>query len=1022
MAVEPTTELIRAGPGSGKTMRLTQLVAEAVETDGLAPARILWLALDRPAQQRQRDYFVTHSSRVGRTMIPAIDTYESVAQQVLEESASHWGRGVVRPLAERLLVGEVIQQTTASVRHYRAEEVRTSPRFRDDVADFIAELKRCKIDTETFRERIVPGLPHADALADLAEIYEHYQEKLQDAAVYDLRGIIWLALLALADEQLAESWRQRYDLIVADDLQDATLLQIELLATLCGPRTCLAAAYEPAQAIYRFRGAVEDPSAVLESLLGDRELFRIQLPADQAGRMAPEVARVARRFAQCHDLDSGPVGEGEHRGAAAVRVYRTFGEELGGLGDDIISLLEQGEPAPDEIAVIARSRQQVQAAREHLALRGIPVAGQEATAGGWAAGHLLTDIIALLTYVQNQDTYPTAVRQEETAQANLALCRLAVWAGGEELAVARVHEQCLREGAFMLSDERAGAVEGLSRLAQVVPQALDEGAVAGMNLVLHETGLFPQLCENVPAEVVGALVALLRSLGDAEEALVRVIRKGLSFEQARSVIEMSAGLAAALDSSGVRVMTAHDVRGLEFDTVYLIGLSEGAFPAPALASRLLPDETVRALRDRVREYLGVSTATLTFAGFGEAASEALAEEIRLFYTCLSRARRKLMLSCYIEEEGAKVSSSEFIVIGLPDDFALGSPQEQREAGFECVFWGLADQAPGGRVSHEGCPVVPCAGRPVRTAEVAEPPDVRLPQPEANREPILAQVAPDWPLSAGSVNAYLRCPRQFFFEKLLGLAGEESEAMLYGSLMHEVMAEVNKLPPGERTTERALAIVAEAFASREPEFSSPYSYRIHYERARRALETYAATDLFREESLAREHWFEVDLPDEHGQPHRFRGRIDQVVGADDGIAVVDYKSGKVDGAAALRRSFCYRETDRVREPERKDYQLPIYALALHETEWKQVMQVCLQSLNPDASPPCRRSCVELVADAEGGDESFTVHELGQIAEYLAVVAREIKKRPGFEGHPPKEGCTPQFGACPFALICSEADPS
>ncbi len=41
MAVEPTSELIRAGPGSGKTTRLAQLVAEAVETDGLTPARIL---------------------------------------------------------------------------------------------------------------------------------------------------------------------------------------------------------------------------------------------------------------------------------------------------------------------------------------------------------------------------------------------------------------------------------------------------------------------------------------------------------------------------------------------------------------------------------------------------------------------------------------------------------------------------------------------------------------------------------------------------------------------------------------------------------------------------------------------------------------------------------------------------------------------------------------------------------------------------------------------------------------------
>jgi len=61
-----------------------------------------------------------------------------------------------------------------------------------------------------------------------------------------------------------------------------------------------------------------------------------------------------------------------------------------------------------------------------------------------------------------------------------------------------------------------------------------------------------------------------------------------------------------------------------------------------------------------------------------------------------------------------------------------------------------------------------------------------------------------------------------------------------------------------------------------------------------------------------------------------------------------------------------------------------------------------------------------SEPPGGD-SITTDELEAIARYLAELARTIKQRPGFGGHPPREGCTAYFGACPYVLICSEAEP-
>jgi len=670
-------QLIRGGPGSGKTRCLTEAVVNAVG-EGISPARILWLTLDRAAQRRQRDSLARRSVEAGRPVIPVVETYEDIAGQILDESLRHGGRGIIRPLCERLLVGEIVREVASSARYYRAEAIRTSPRFRDDVADFIAELKRYKIDARTFRDEIISRLSQGDALADLADIYERYQERLREADTYDLRGIIWLALLALEEEGPA-AWQNRYDLIVADDLQDATALQIELLAALCGPQTDVVVAYEPAQAIYRFRGAVEDPAALLDALMPNRRVSQHNIAPGQPGRMAPQIARVARQFARDWELGGRPVGEREAGGESSLCVYRTFAEELAGVGDQIIELLQQEEHVPEQIAVIARSSEQIEAARQHLALRGIPVCGEETSAGMWTAGNLLSNVVRLLVYLGERDRYPTARRQQELLQANLALYRL-ISATEDDLTVAQVYRHSQQDQGFLLAERANSSLELLNDWAEAVKEAMaltEEQPLTAIRALLEQRGLLRKICANMPPAVMGALAALRETLEEASEAFVKVSDKPLSWEQIRSVIELSRQHPFAADGEGVKVLLAHDARGLEAEVVYLLGVSDGAFPAPAASSQLLADKTIRALRERARQQLPIPTGVLPLARFGEAAGQAQAEEARLFYSCLTRATEKLVISCHLEEDGAKVGPSEFLVSALPADFVLGSLEEQQ---------------------------------------------------------------------------------------------------------------------------------------------------------------------------------------------------------------------------------------------------------------------------------------------------------------------------------------------------------
>ncbi|GAI88775.1 unnamed protein product, partial [marine sediment metagenome] len=263
--------------------------------------------------------------------------------------------------------------------------------------------------------------------------------------------------------------------------------------------------------------------------------------------------------------------------------------------------------------------------------------------------------------------------------------------------MAKVHRDSQQNRNFLFAGQSGSALELLNDWAKAAKEALalaEEQPLAAITALLEQTGLLRKICANMPPAVMGALAALLENLEEASEAFGKISKKPLSWEQIRSVIELSQQQPSAADGEGVKVLLAHDARGLEAKVVYLLGVSDGAFPAPAAISQLLADETIRTLRARVRQQLSIPTGVLPLARFGEVTSEAQAEEARLFYNCLTRAAEKLVISCHLEEDGRKVGPSEFLAAVLPPDFVLGSVEEQREAGFECVFWGLAKQAPG----------------------------------------------------------------------------------------------------------------------------------------------------------------------------------------------------------------------------------------------------------------------------------------------------------------------------------------
>ena len=159
----------------------------------------------------------------------------------------------------------------------------------------------------------------------------------------------------------------------------------------------------------------------------------------------------------------------------------------------------------------------------------------------------------------------------------------------------------------------------------------------------------------------------------------------------------------------------------------------------------------------------------------------------------------------------------------------------------------------------------------------------------------------------------------------------------------------------------------------------------------------------------------DLPDNLGGTHRFGGKVDVIAELEEGVAVVDYKTGAIDSAGALRRDIPLSE-EQAREGA-SQVQLPMYALAWEAgADRRAVRRVCLQNFS--TAQGCKASCLA-IGVGEKETETLTREELEQFRALLVRWAVEIKGRADFGGAAPEEGCGPRQG-CPFAGICDEAE--
>ncbi|ROO83120.1 superfamily I DNA/RNA helicase [Actinocorallia herbida] len=692
--------LVLAGPGTGKTTTIVEAVVDRIERRGTDPERVLVLTFSRRAAEELRQRI---TGRLGATTrSPLALTFHSYAWALLRRQAVLDDLEPPRLLTgpeqllevRRMLEGEVDDGAKGwPERLLPALETRG---FAEELRDFVSRAQERGIDPRRLYEL---GIENGrDDWTAVARFMVRYDQRfaLDPVQSYDYAEIIREAAgLLTHDEDVRRRERAAYDAVFVDEYQDADPAQEALLQGLAGGGRDLVAVGDPDQSIYAFRGA--DVRGILD--FPDRFTRHDGSPAPvlplTVSRRMPErlleaSRRVARRLpgpAEHRALAPGeeaPEGEAETEGAhpGEVRVVVADGasQEAAVVADELrhAHLLE-GVPW-SRCAVLVRGAHQVAGLRRALVQSGVPVSASAEDVplynepavrpllmvlrAALRPGNLTERIAEELLTGPLGGADALGMRRLRRALRDLEELAHGTRGGGETL-VAALDDA--RELIFVNEKVRAPA----ERVAALIRTARETGGTAEDVLwaVWEQSGLGERwLAESQRGGARGAaadrdLDAVVALFDRAARFVDRLPKGGpLVFVEDLADQEIAGDTLAdrAPDGETVKILTAHRAKGLEWDVVAVAGVQEGLWPDLRLRGSLLGVEELIEGPDLLDP---VSGATL--------AAKMMAEERRLFYVAVTRARKRLIVTA-VGGEDTEDRPSRFL-----NELVPGGAQEVR---------------------------------------------------------------------------------------------------------------------------------------------------------------------------------------------------------------------------------------------------------------------------------------------------------------------------------------------------------
>lgn len=359
---------VLAGAGTGKTRAITHRIAYAIASGRYVPQRVLALTFTSRAAEQMR-------IRLRQLGAPGVQarTFHSAA---LRQLKYFWPQAVGGSPPQILNhKGQLISEAAQRLR------ISTNTAMVRDLAGEIEWAKVSMLTPDTLRGHLAERkLPADMSELNLTRLFRAYEELKDDRNLIDFEDVLLLTVAMLEEApEVAAAVRQQYRHFVVDEYQDVSPLQQRLLQAWLGGRTDLCVVGDASQTIYSFTGAT---SSYLQNFSAQfSQATVVKLTRDY--RSSPQVVKLANQLLAARKTPPDLKGKDSWPSPLFLQSQRPDGpqaqwfefaddqQEAAGLAQDIKQLIKKGVK-PSQIAILYRTNSQSLAFEQALSERGIP--------------------------------------------------------------------------------------------------------------------------------------------------------------------------------------------------------------------------------------------------------------------------------------------------------------------------------------------------------------------------------------------------------------------------------------------------------------------------------------------------------------------------------------------------------------------------------------------------------------------------------------------------------------------------
>lgn len=587
--------LVIAGAGSGKTRVLTYKIAYLLQ-QGVKPWNIMALTFTNKAAREMKERI---GKLVGQDLAQHLymGTFHSIFSRILRAEAQHIGFTnnftIYDESDSRSLIKTIVKEMGLDEKVYKPASVHSR----------ISMAKNNLMSAENYaRDKELYQADQRAKMPRLGEIFITYVQRCQQANAMDFDDLLTLTFKLFQEhEDIRKKYADRFDFLLVDEYQDTNHAQMRIVMQLCKEKERVCAVGDDSQSIYSFRGANIDNILSFQSRFKEARLFKLE----QNYRSTQSIVEAANSLIK-HNSNQIPKHVYSKNDKGESLIYKpaySDKEEALIVCREIKRIKRQDNCQYSDFAILYRTNAQSRSFEEEFRKQGIPYR----IYGGLSFFQRkeIKDVIAYFRLVANPDdeeAFKRIINYPTRGIGNTTVAKIAACALDNHVSFWQVISSPEHYGLGVNKGTLAKLESFRLMISGFVEKSASMNAFDLGDTIVKESGISADIYKSGSRdpEDLARQENLEELLGGMQSFVEECREEGREQEAYLTDYLQGVALLTDLDSKGdddeprVSLMTVHASKGLEFPTVFVVGLEENIFPS-AIVSTLRELEEERRL-------------------------------------------------------------------------------------------------------------------------------------------------------------------------------------------------------------------------------------------------------------------------------------------------------------------------------------------------------------------------------------------------------------------------------------------